>query len=446
MGRGPGEWARLPSPTRQRNEAEGAASTSAATSARATAWVALSRAPSARRRRAARRRTARTASAMSAMAASEKRAVGLASKAEAGWEKSPTAAAAATVTAGRRIAGHREALPSQTIPRTDRPPNNPSRVSIGTAGYDTLVRPAPPSSPGEWNGSGRDGCSPALISVVIGLVGALRIDAEIFGLLGRQPGQLGAELFEMQRRHLLVEVLGQDIDLVFVLAGIGPQFELRQHLVGEGGAHHERGMAGAAAEIDQPSLGEDDEALAVGEDDLVNLRLDLFPGIVAQRVDLDLAVEMADVADDGAVLHPPHVVEGDDVDIPGRGDEDVADRGGVLHRRHLIAFHRRLQHADRIDLGHHDSGPLAPQAPRRPLADIAEAADHGDLAGHHDVGGALDAVDQALAAAIKIVEFRLGDAVVDIDRGDLELARLHHLVEPVDAGRRLLGDAFDVLQ
>jgi len=34
-------------------------------------------------------------------------------------------------------------------------------------------------------------------------------------------------------------------------------------------------MAGAAAEIDQPPLGQDDEPLAVGEDDLVDLRLDL---------------------------------------------------------------------------------------------------------------------------------------------------------------------------
>jgi hypothetical protein len=77
---------------------------------------------------------------------------------------------------------------------------------------------------------------------------------------------------------------------------------------------------------------------AVGEDDLVDLRLDLLPGVVAQCVDLDLAVEMAD----GAVLHMPHVVDRDHVDIAGRGDKDVAMRGGVVHRRDLIARHRRL--------------------------------------------------------------------------------------------------------
>ena len=63
------------------------------------------------------------------------------------------------------------------------------------------------------------------------------------------------------------------------------------------------GMAGGAAEIHQPALGQHDQPLAVGEDDLVDLRLHLFPLVVVQRGDLDLAVEVADVADDGAVLH-----------------------------------------------------------------------------------------------------------------------------------------------
>jgi len=56
-------------------------------------------------------------------------------------------------------------------------------------------------------------------------------------------------------------------------------------------------VAGGAPQIDQPSLGQHDQPLAVGKDDLVDLRLDLLPGVVAQRLDLDLAVEMADVAE-----------------------------------------------------------------------------------------------------------------------------------------------------
>ena len=99
----------------------------------------------------------------------------------------------------------------------------------------------------------------------------------------------------------------------------------------------------------------------------------------------------------------------------GRGDEDVALGSGLVHRRDLIALHRRLQGAGRIDLGDHHAGTLAAQACRRALADIAKAAHHGELAGEHHVGRALDAVDQALPAAVEVVEFGLGDAVIDVE-------------------------------
>ena len=85
-------------------------------------------------------------------------------------------------------------------------------------------------------------------------------------------------------------------------------------------------------------------------------------------------VEVADVADDGAVLHRAHVLDGDDVDVAGGGDEDVGARRGVVHGHDLVAFHRRLQRADRIDLGdHHPAAGLA-QRGRRALADVAVAA------------------------------------------------------------------------
>ena len=154
-------------------------------------------------------------------------------------------------------------------------------------------------------------------------------------------------------------------------------------------------------------------------------------------------VEVADVADDRAVPHRPHVVERDDVDVAGGGDEDVGARRGVFHRRHFIAFHRRLQRADRVDLGDHHAAAGVAQRRGRTLADVAEARDHRDLARHHHVGAAADAVDQRLAAAVEIVELGLGDAVVDVDRRQEQLALLGHLVEAMHARRRLFGDAAD---
>ncbi len=56
---------------------------------------------------------------------------------------------------------------------------------------------------------------------------------------------------------------------------------------------------------------------------MIDLRLDIGPFEIAQGSDLNFIVEMADVADDGHVLHAAHVVDGDDVAIAGGGDENV---------------------------------------------------------------------------------------------------------------------------
>ena len=106
--------------------------------------------------------------------------------------------------------------------------------------------------------------------------------------------------------------------------GCGEQFDLSQHLVAETRAHHEAGVTGRVAQVDQAALGQNDQPLAVRKHDLVDLRLDVLPLVVAQGVDLDLRVEVADVADDGSMFHRAHVIERDHVDVAGRGDEDVA--------------------------------------------------------------------------------------------------------------------------
>ena len=121
----------------------------------------------------------------------------------------------------------------------------------------------------------------------------------------------------------------------------------------------------------------------------------------------------------------------------------VAER--VLDRGDLEALHRRLQRVDGVDLGDDHPGAEAAQRVGAALAHVAVAADDRDLAGDHDVRGALEPVGQRLAAAVEVVELRLGHRVVDVDRRDEELALLVELVEPVDAGGRLLRDAAPVL-
>ncbi len=137
------------------------------------------------------------------------------------------------------------------------------------------------------------------------------------------------------------------------------------------------------------------------------------------------------------------MLDADDVLVAGRGDEDVGGGNDVLELHHFKTVHGGLQGADRVDFRDLDAGTGTAQRSGRALADVAVAADHGDLAGHHDVGAAADAVDQRFLAAILVVELRLGDRVVHVDRREGQEPLLLQLVETVDAGRGLFGNALD---
>ncbi len=171
--------------------------------------------------------------------------------------------------------------------------------------------------------------------------------------------------------------------------------------------------------------------MPVGEDPLVDLRLDGVPpdaGQPAKPGDVDLVVEVPDVADDGLVLHPAHVLGGDDAQVPGRGHEDVSLLDDVLEPADLVPVHRCLERANRVDLGDDDAGPLPAQRLRAALADIAVAADDGYLAADQRVSGPVDAVHKRVAGAVLVVELGLCHRVVDVDGGEPQRALLRHLV------------------
>ena len=77
-----------------------------------------------------------------------------------------------------------------------------------------------------------------------------------------------------------------------------------------------------------------------------------------QRVHLDFVVEVADVADDGLILHRLHMLDADDVLVAGGGDINIGAAQRVFEGGDFIAFHRRLQCADRVDLGDNDAGTI----------------------------------------------------------------------------------------
>ena len=84
--------------------------------------------------------------------------------------------------------------------------------------------------------------------------------------------------------------------------------------------------------VPQPRLtrrpsGQHDQPLAVGEHDFVDLGLDVVPFVVAKGGNLNLGIEVPDIADDRAVFHLAHVIQRDDVLVSGCGHEDISPWG-----------------------------------------------------------------------------------------------------------------------
>ena len=131
-------------------------------------------------------------------------------------------------------------------------------------------------------------------------------------------------------------------------------------------------------------------------------------GELGQVVEGQLDVEVAGVADHGAVLHGGEVLGADDVDVAGDGDEQVAERGGLGDRLDLEAVHGGLEGADRVDLGDDDVRAHAAGPQRDALAAPAVAADDDLPARQQRVGRPDHAVDRALARAVAVVEEVLG--------------------------------------
>jgi len=284
-----------------------------------------------------------------------------------------------------------------------------------------------------------------LITVALGLVGSLLGHSDVVCLLLREEGQLSSQLVQMQAGDLLIQVLGQHVHLAgLVLLGVllGPQLDLSEGLVGERRRHDKRRVASGAAQVEQAALGEEDDAVSIGEQEAVHLGLDvlaLHAGECLEAEGVDLVVEMADVTNNGVVLHLGHQVNGEDVLVAGGSDEDVDVSDDLLHADDLEALHARLQGADGVSLGHVHDASSGLECLGAALTDIAEASDNRALASKHDVSGAHDAVGQAVLAAVQVVELGLGHRVVDVDGGEQKLAGLGHVVKTVHAGGGLLG-------
>merc|ERR1711872_41931 len=152
----------------------------------------------------------------------------------------------------------------------------------------------------------------------------------------------------MRESDFFVELLGQHVDSDWVLGGVAPELDLGEHLVGEGVGHDKAGVTHGTSQVDKTTLSEKDDVLSVLECVSVNLGLDvgLQLTVLLQPLDLDLAVKVTDVADDGVILHLKEVFASEDVLAAGGGDEDVASGDSIINGGDLVALAGGLESVD----------------------------------------------------------------------------------------------------
>ena len=267
---------------------------------------------------------------------------------------------------------------------------------------------------------------------------------------------------QVKLSNLLVEDLWKNVDTDIELLGLAElnvllsessvvaleQHNLGKDLVGEGAGHDEGGVSGSTAKVDKATLSEEDDVAAVLHEETVDLWLDVLDGLGVglQPGDIDLNIEVTDVANDGVVWHLLEVLTDKDITASGGGNEDLTLGSGLLHWHNLEARDGGLESVDWVNLSDDDTGTHGVESHGASFSDITETGDDGDFTSDHDIGGTLDTIDEGLAATVKVVKLGLGDRVVDVDGWNKELALLEHLVEVVYAGGGLLGNTVTVLE
>lgn len=128
------------------------------------------------------------------------------------------------------------------------------------------------------------------------------------------------------------------------------------------------------------------------------------------------------------------------------GDKDLAKRSGLIHGGDLVTLNSSLEGVDGVNFSDENAGTHAVQGLSATLSDITVAGNNGDLSSDHDIGSTLDTVNERLTATVQVVEFGLGDGVIDVDGRDEQLAILEHFVQVVNTSGSLLRETVAALE
>jgi hypothetical protein len=205
-------------------------------------------------------------------------------------------------------------------------------------------------------------------------------------------------------------------------------------------------VSSGATEVEETSLGKDDDTMTIGELVAVNLLLDvdaLDTGVFVKTFHVDFVIEVTDVSNNGVVLHLGHMLSHDDALVSGGSDIDVGSLQDRFDSLDLVTFHASLEGANGIAFSDDNSSSASLHGLSATFADITETEDDNLFTSNHDVSGSHETIGKRVSATINVVELLLGDAIVNVDSLEEEFTSLSHLFESKNTSGGLFGDTVE---
>ncbi|KAF1770050.1 hypothetical protein GCK72_001867 [Caenorhabditis remanei] len=258
---------------------------------------------------------------------------------------------------------------------------------------------------------------------------------------------------QVKSSDFFIKTLWKNVESELVLlwgSEFGPELNLSENLISEGVGHDEGRMSGGTSKVDKASLGKKDDMTSVLESSsLCSFRNYLWldgvflGGVGVEPLDVNLAIEVSNIADDGVIWKKLEVLSGDNILASGGGDNDIGLWSSLLEGGNFVSFHGGLKSIDWIDFGDDNTRTESLERGGRSLSDVSVSSNNGNLSSEHDISSTFDSVWERLTNSVQVVELGLGNRVIDIDCWNLEISLCEHLGQVVNSGGGFLRKSTD---
>mmetsp|Transcript_11469 Transcript_11469/g.14181 ORF Transcript_11469/g.14181 Transcript_11469/m.14181 type:complete len:201 (-) Transcript_11469:478-1080(-) len=153
---------------------------------------------------------------------------------------------------------------------------------------------------------------------------------------------------------------------------------------------------------------------------------------------------MTNVANNSLVSHFSHMFSHDDSFVSCGGNIDFCSWKNFFKTKNFESSHASLKSADRINFGDNNTCSLCSQSFSGTLTDLSITANNSLFTSKHNISSSHDTINQRVSATINVIEFTLGNTIVNVQSREQQLLVSHHLIKSVDTSGGFFRNSLDV--